>query len=73
VRSTTARNDSKSYAHKFTHPLWNMQNVNNLNKIRGIMKIACYFLFSTDCICIGILRFLIFIHFLIKKILLNYI
>ncbi len=30
-------------AHKFTCPLQNMQNVNNFNKIRGIMKIACYF------------------------------
>ncbi len=34
-------------AHKFTYPLQNEQNVNNWNKIRGIMKIACYCLFST--------------------------
>ncbi len=34
-------------AHKFTYPLQNVQNVNNYNKIRGIMKIACYFLLST--------------------------
>ncbi len=32
-----------SCAHKFTYPLQNVQNVNNWNKIRGIMKIACYF------------------------------
>ncbi len=36
-----------SCAHKFTYPLQNVQNVNNWNKIRGIMNIACYFLFST--------------------------
>ncbi len=36
-----------SCAHKCTCPLQNMQNVNNLNKIRGIMKIACYCLFNT--------------------------
>ncbi len=36
-----------SCAHKFTYPLQNVQNVNNWNKIRWIMKIACYFLFST--------------------------
>ncbi len=36
-----------SCAHKFTCPLQNMQNVNNFNKIRGMMKIACYCLFNT--------------------------
>ncbi len=36
-----------SFAHKFTCPLQNMQNVNNFNKITGIMKIACYCLFNT--------------------------
>ncbi len=36
-----------SCAHKFTYPLLNVQNVNNRDKIRGIMKILCYFLFST--------------------------
>ncbi len=36
-----------SCAHKFTYPLQNEQNVNNWNKIRRIMKIACYILFST--------------------------
>ncbi len=35
-----------SCAHKFTCPLQKMQNV-NFNKIRGIMKIACYCLFKT--------------------------
>ncbi len=34
-----------SCAHELTYPLQNVQNVNN--KIRGFMKIACYFLFST--------------------------
>ncbi len=36
-----------SCAHKFTRPLQNMQNVNSFNKIRGIVKIACYCLFNT--------------------------
>ncbi len=30
-----------SCAHKFKYPLQNVQNVNNWNKIRRIMKIAC--------------------------------
>ncbi len=34
-------------AHKFTFPLQNMQNINNFNKIRGIMKMACYCLGNT--------------------------
>ncbi len=36
-----------SCAHKFTCSLQNMQNVNNFDKIRGIMKIASYCLFNT--------------------------
>ncbi len=36
-----------SCAHKFTYHLQNMQNVQNFNKIPGIMKIACYFVCST--------------------------
>ncbi len=36
-----------SCAHKFTCLLQNMQNVNNFNKIGGIMKIACYCLLNT--------------------------
>ncbi len=50
----TQRNMIMSYsnkpyicAYKFTYPLKNVQNVNNWNKIRGIKKIACFFLFST--------------------------
>ncbi len=34
-----------SCAHKFTYPLQNMEHFNNFIKIRGIMKIACSFLF----------------------------
>ncbi len=36
-----------SCAHKFTHPLQNVHNVNNLNKIRGFIKCTCCFIFST--------------------------
>ncbi len=36
-----------SCAHKFTHPLQNVHNVNNLNKIRGFIQFTCCFLFST--------------------------
>ncbi len=32
-----------SFAHKFAYPLQNAQTVYNWNKIKGIMKIACYF------------------------------
>ncbi len=37
-----------SWGQKLTSPFQNLQNVNNLTKIRGIIKNACYFLFSTD-------------------------
>ncbi len=33
---------------KFTYTLQNLQNANYLTKIRGIIQIACYFVFSTD-------------------------
>ncbi len=36
-----------SFAYKSTCPLQNMLNVNNLNKIRGIIKKLCYCLFNT--------------------------
>ncbi len=35
-----------SWGQKMTYTLWNLQNVNNFTKIRGIMQNAC--LFSTD-------------------------
>ncbi len=35
-----------SCVHKFTYPLQNVQNVKHWNKIGGIIKIECYFVFS---------------------------
>ncbi len=37
-----------SWSQNFTHTFQNLLNVNYFTKIRGIIQIACYFLFSTD-------------------------
>ncbi len=37
-----------SWSQNFTHTFQNLLNVNYFTKIRGIIQIACYFVFSTD-------------------------
>ncbi len=45
--SESNETETKLRCYKFTCPLQNMLNINNFNKMRGIIKTACYCLFNT--------------------------